>query len=311
MPLSKIRIGTRGSPLALYQANEVRRSLMAAHEFKEDQFEIRIFKTAGDKIQDKALRAFGGKGLFTKEIEDALLAKDIDIAVHSMKDMPTSYPDGLDISSMLPRADVRDAFLSPKASSIMELPEGAILGTSSLRRQAQVKKLRPDIQVVTYRGNVETRLRKLKEGVVDATLLAAAGLKRLEKADVITSYIDTDIMLPAVAQGAIGIESREDDLDMAEILAPINHQPTKLCIDIERAYLARLDGSCQTPIAGLAEISQDGKTVAFRGQILKPDGSKAHAGSSSAPITKTQSLGKELAEQLLSEAGGNFFNFKD
>ena len=211
MQSQKINIGTRGSPLALWQANNVRDLLIKAHSLKQDQVDIHVIKTSGDKIQDKALRAFGGKGLFTKEIEEALLEKRIDIAVHSMKDMPTILPDGLEISCYLERQDVRDAFLSPKAPTIQELPQGAVLGSSSLRRQAQIKRLRPDIQVVTYRGNVETRLRKLHEGEVDATLLACAGLKRLGMENVITSCVEVDEMLPAIAQGAIGVENRQDD----------------------------------------------------------------------------------------------------
>ncbi len=301
----KINIGTRGSPLALWQANTVRELLMSSHGLSEDQVAIHIIKTSGDKIQDKALRAFGGKGLFTKEIEEALQDKRIDIAVHSMKDMPTQLPDGLEISCYLKREDVRDAFLSPKAKTLLELPQGAVLGSSSLRRQAQVKRLRPDIQVVTYRGNVETRLRKLEEGEVDATLLACAGLKRLGMEDVITSCVEIDDMMPAIAQGAIGIEQRSGDDLIRELLTPLNHKPTEVCVKTERAFLRALDGSCQTPIAGLAELNED--QIVFVGEILKPDGSIHFEASGEAAIKDGEKLGRELAEQLLQQAGEDFF----
>lgn len=307
MSIDKIKIGTRGSPLALYQAHEVRRRLMTAHGFEDNQFDIKIIKTSGDKIQDKSLRSFGGKGLFTKEIEEALLDKSIDIAVHSMKDMPTVYPDGLTIECILPREDVRDAFLSPKAKSLKDLPEGAVFGTSSLRRAAQVRTLRPDLKIVEFRGNVQTRLQKLEDGVADATLLAAAGLKRLQLKDVVTSYIETTDMLPAIAQGAIGVESRCGDYDMAEILSAINDPDTKVCVDVERAFLAKLDGSCQTPIAGLATLDASSESLHFKGQILKPDGSQSYAGDATAALSDVNGLGPEIAEQLLSEAGDNFF----
>ncbi|MGH1350305.1 MAG: hydroxymethylbilane synthase [Methyloligellaceae bacterium] len=301
----KINIGTRGSPLALWQANTVRELLMSSHGLSEDQVAIHIIKTSGDKIQDKALRAFGGKGLFTKEIEEALQDKRIDIAVHSMKDMPTQLPDGLEISCYLKREDVRDAFLSPKAKTLLELPQGAVLGSSSLRRQAQVKRLRPDIQVVTYRGNVETRLRKLEEGEVDATLLACAGLKRLGMEGVITSCVEIDDMMPAIAQGAIGIEQRSGDDLIRELLTPLNHKPTEVCVKTERAFLRALDGSCQTPIAGLAELNED--QIVFVGEILKPDGSIHFEASGEAAIKDGEKLGRELAEQLLQQAGEDFF----
>ncbi len=301
----KINIGTRGSPLALWQANKVRELLMSSHGLNEAQVVIHIIKTSGDKIQDKALRAFGGKGLFTKEIEEALVDKRIDIAVHSMKDMPTQLPDGLEISCYLKREDVRDAFLSPKAETLLDLPQGAVLGSSSLRRQAQVMRLRPDIQVVTYRGNVETRLRKLKEGEVDATLLACAGLKRLGMEDVITSCVEIDDMMPAIAQGAIGIEQRSGDDLIRELLTPLNHKPTEVCVKTERAFLRRLDGSCQTPIAGLAELNED--QIVFVGEILKPDGSLHFEASGETAIKDGEKLGRELAEQLLQQAGEDFF----
>ncbi len=237
--------------------------------------DIRVIKTTGDRIQDRPLSEAGGKGLFTKELEEALLAGEIDLAVHSMKDMPTLLPAGLTIACLLPREDVRDAFISRKASSLAALPAGAVVATSSLRRQAQVLHVRPDLKVVPMRGNVETRLRKLEDGVADATLLACAGLRRLGLADRITSAIATDEMLPAVAQGAIGVEMRSGNMLMAELLAPINDEATALAVTAERAFLARLEGSCRTPIAGLAEL--DGGRLVFRGMILTPDGREAHA----------------------------------
>ena len=305
MQASIIRIGTRGSPLALAQAREVQHRLETAHGAGRLGFEVRVIKTSGDRIQDRPLSEAGGKGLFTKEIEEALLAGDIDIAVHSMKDMPTVLPDGLTIACLLPREDVRDAFISGTAASLAELPRGAVVGTSSLRRQAQVKRARPDLVVVPMRGNVETRLRKLADGAADATLLACAGLKRLGLEHRITAPVPVDAMLPAIAQGAIGIETRSDDAAAAELIAPINHQATALCITAERAFLARLDGSCRTPIAGLAVL--DGDRLAFRGMILTPDGARCHEtrreGRPEAAIT----MAEDAAAELLALGGPDFF----
>ncbi len=301
----KIRIGTRGSKLALAQTYETRDRLMAAHGLAEDDFEIEIIKTSGDLIQDKALSAFGGKGLFTKEIEDALLAGGIDLAVHSMKDMPTKLPDGLTIPCLLPREDVRDAFISLKAERLTDLPQGAVMGTSSLRRQAQVKNRRPDLKVILYRGNVETRLKKLEEGVADATLLASAGLRRLGLADRITSLIETDEMLPAVAQGAIGIETREGDERIGALLAPLNDVATTICVTAERAFLAELDGSCRTPIGGLAELA--GGRVRFHGQILTPDGAESHATTRDGTPAEAEAMAVDAARELLKGAGPDFF----
>lgn len=301
----KIRIGTRGSKLALAQTYETRDRLMAAHCLGQHDFEIEIIKTSGDLIQDKALSAFGGKGLFTKEIEDALLAGAIDLAVHSMKDMPTKLPEGLTIPCLLPREDVRDAFISLKARRLAELGEGAVMGTSSLRRQAQVKALRPDLKVILYRGNVDTRLKKLEEGVADATLLASAGLRRLGLADRITSLIETDEMLPAVAQGAIGIETREGEGRIGELLAPLNDPATTICVTAERAFLAELDGSCRTPIGGLAELV--GGRVRFRGQILTPDGTESHATEREGTPEEAAAMAVDAAKELLKAAGPDFF----
>jgi hydroxymethylbilane synthase len=302
---STIRLGTRGSPLALAQANEVRQRLEAAHGPGRLAFEVRAIKTSGDRIQDRPLAEAGGKGLFTKEIEEALLAGEIDVAVHSMKDMPTLLPPGLTIQCLLPREDVRDAFISSKAASLADLPHGAKVGTSSLRRQAQVRHARPDLVVVPLRGNVETRLRKLAEGAADATLLACAGLKRLGLTDCIASPVPPEEMLPAVAQGAIGVEMRADDPAIAELLAPINHQPTALAVAAERAFLAKLEGSCRTPIAGLAELL--GGHLMFRGAILTPDGSQCHATRREGRPEEAIKLAEDAAAELLGRAGPDFF----
>jgi hydroxymethylbilane synthase len=302
---SKIRIGTRGSKLALAQAHELRARLSVAHELSEEDFEIVVIKTSGDLIQDRPLASVGGKGLFTKEIEDALLDGGIDLAVHSMKDMPTRLPEGLDIPCFLPREDVRDAFISLKVKRLADLPRGAVLGTSSLRRQAQVKRLRPDLKVITYRGNVDTRLRKLEEGVADATLLAFAGLKRLGLEHRVTALISTDDMLPAVAQGAIGVEIREDDDRMFGMLEALNHTETATCVAAERAFLAVLDGSCRTPIAGLAELT--GGELRFRGSILTPDGRQCYETERRGSPSEAALLGQEAARELLSIAGPGFF----
>ncbi len=301
-----IRIGTRSSPLALAQAYETRSRLMEAHDLPESRFEIIKKTSAGDRIQDKALRDFGGKGLFTKEIEDALLADEIDIAVHSMKDVATDLPPGLTIPCLLPREDVRDAFLSFKAKNIMDLPHGAVVGTSSLRRQSQIRHLRPDLEVITYRGNVQTRLHKLEEGVADATLLAHAGLRRLGYEDKITSLIEIDEMLPAVAQGAIGLQIRDADPEMAALIAPLNHRKTFDCVMMERAFLGRLDGNCRTPIAGLAVMA--GNVISFRGMILSPDGAEAHETTRTGPVSDAEKLAIDAADELLDKVGADFLD---
>ena len=303
-----IRIGTRGSPLALAQAHEVRRRLIAAHGTPESLIEIVVIRTSGDRIEDRPLSEIGGKGLFTKEIEEALLAGGIDLAVHSMKDMPTVLPDGLEISSHLPREDVRDAFLSPRAATLADLPPGAVVGTSSLRRQAQVLRARPDLRVVPFRGNVETRLRKLGDGVADATLLACAGLRRLGLADKITATLSTNDFLPAVAQGAIGIEIRSGDDRARALLAPLDDADTSLCIMAERAMLARLDGSCRTPIAGLAQLSAG--TLTLRAMILSPDGRDAHGTQRQGRPADGPAMGRDAADELLGRAGPDFLTAK-
>jgi hydroxymethylbilane synthase len=305
MSSETVKIGTRGSPLALAQAHETRARLMAATGRPEGDFEIVVIKTSGDMILDRPLSEVGGKGLFTKEIETALLDGSIDLAVHSSKDMPTVLPDGLFLSGFLPREDVRDAFLSPRAKSLAELPAGARVGTSSLRRRAMVKRLRPDLEVVEFRGNVQTRLKKLADGVADATLLAYAGLRRLGQEAVVTSVIETDDFLPAVGQGAIGIESRMGDTVINSMIALIHHAETAVALTLERAFLAELDGSCRTPIAGLARV--EGDQVRFDGLILRPDGSEAHATSRSGPIIRAEALGRDAGRELKARGGPDFF----
>ncbi len=304
---SIIRIGTRGSPLALAQAHQVGRELIQAHDWPDTKIEIVIIKTSGDQILDRPLSEVGGKGLFTKELETALLAGDIDFAVHSMKDVATMLPDGLEISSILEREDVRDAFISLKYKSLAELPSGAVVGTSSLRRQAQLKSLRPDLSVVEFRGNVQTRLKKLQDGIADATFLACAGLNRLGMSDRITSAIETEMMLPAAAQGAVGIETRIDDEITRVLVAPLNHPETALCVEAERAFLARLDGSCRTPIGALAELDRKTNTIRFRGQILSPDGQTTYAEASVGKPAEAVKLADAAGIKLLEQAGPGFF----
>lgn len=303
---SPMRIGTRGSPLALLQAQETRQRLMDMHGLDQSFFEIIVIKTSGDRIQDRPLREVGGKGLFTKEIEEALLDGRIDIAVHSMKDMPVDQPDGLILDCYLPREDVRDAFLSPVADNLSELLPGASVGTSSLRRKAQILYRRPDLQVVEFRGNVQTRLRKLEEGVAACTFLAMAGLNRLGLEEVANGPISVNQMLPAVAQGAIGIERRLDDDTMHEMLVPLHDFPTGHRITAERAFLRELEGSCQTPIAGLAELSGD--SLRLRGEILRPDGSECLTHEVTGHVDEAEDLGIALAKVLLTEAGASFFD---
>lgn len=300
-----LRIGTRGSPLALAQAHETRARLMAAHGLAEAAFEIIVIKTTGDNVQDRALSEIGGKGLFTKEIEEALIDNRIDIAVHSMKDAPTNRQPGLSLLTYLPREDVRDAFICPTASRFEDLPEGAVVGSSSLRRRAQVLARRPDLRMVEFRGNVQTRMKKLADGVASATFLACAGLHRLGFDDPMVHAIEPSDMLPAVAQGAIGIEARTDDETVATLLAPLDDQPTRLRLTAERAFLGALDGSCRTPLAGLAEL--DGKRMLFRGEILRPDGTVRHVARREGPLTDAEAMGLDAAAELRAVGGPRFF----
>lgn len=298
------KIGTRGSPLALWQAHEVRRCLMAALALPIEAFEIAVIKVTGDQIQEKSLREAGGKGLFTREIEEALLAGLIDIAVHSTKDMPTLQPGGLTLDCYLPREDVRDGFVSPHVAGLMDLPQGAVVGSSSLRRRAQLAHRRPDLQLVEFRGNVQTRMTKLQDGVAMATFLAMAGLNRLGMSEA-ARPVAVDDMLPAVAQGAIGVERRLADPRAEAMLSAIHHTPTGHELTAERAFLLRLDGSCETPIAGLAQL--EGEVLWLRGEILRPDGTKVIKGEIRGPVADGADLGKTLAADLLGRAGPDFF----
>ncbi len=307
-PSAPLRIGTRGSPLALAQAYETRQRLVNAFELPPEAFEIVVIKTTGDRVLDRPLKEIGGKGLFTREIEDDMLSGKIDIAVHSMKDMPVQQPDGLTLDTYLPREDVRDAFVSPNFKALSDLPAGTVVGTSSLRRKAQLMNKRPDLDVVEFRGNVQTRLKKLEDGVAACTFLAQAGLNRLDMAHVAQSAISVEDMLPAVAQGAIGIERRIDDMRAAEMLAAIHHGPTGQRLAAERAFLSALDGSCETPIAGLAEL--DNGTLRLRGEVLRPDGSETIGDDRTCLIEDGAQLGTEMAQSLLSQAGPDFFSWR-
>ena len=307
-PTRPFRIGTRGSPLALAQAHETRARLMQALGLPEAAFEIVVIKTTGDRVLDRPLKEIGGKGLFTREIEEDMLAGRIDIAVHSMKDMPVDQPEGLTLDCYLPREDVRDAFVAPAGGTLADLAPGTVVGTSSLRRRAQLLNRRPDLSVVEFRGNVQTRLKKLADGVAHCTFLAMAGLNRLGMSHVAASAIEPEEMLPAVAQGAIGIERRIDDSRAEAMLARIHHTETGQRLAAERAFLAALDGSCETPIAGLAELNGD--KVRLRGEILRTDGSEAVAGEISGAITDAAEIGAALAHDLLDRAGPGFFDWR-
>jgi len=304
---SQLRIGTRGSPLALAQAHTVRNLLAAAHPSlaAEGAIKIEIIKTTGDSVVDRTLSSIGGKGLFTKEIEQALIDQSIDLAVHSMKDVPTYLPDGLIVDCILEREDPRDAFFSSDGRGVGELEPDSVVGTASLRRQAQLLHARPDIRVVPFRGNVETRLAKLAAGVVDATVLAVAGMKRLGRAAQIQTIIPPEIMLPSVAQGAIGIERRIEDERVAALLAPLNHAESAARILAERTLLGVLDGSCRTPIGGLAEIA-DG-TLTLRALVIRPDGSVRHDAVISGTVADAARIGHEAGMDLKHRAGPGFF----
>ncbi|MFC7048074.1 hydroxymethylbilane synthase [Emcibacter nanhaiensis] len=302
-----IRIGTRGSQLALAQAHETKERLLAAHpDLREEQIEIVVMSTKGDRILDRPLAEIGGKGLFTEEIETALLAGDLDLAVHSLKDMPTELPDGLELAAYLEREDERDAFISAKANSLSDLPAGSVVGTASLRRQAQTLALRPDLKVITFRGNVQSRLRKLEAGEVDATYLAMAGLNRLALEDERVHALAIDELLPAVAQGAICIEIASDNAHARALVAPLNHAPTEQRVVAERAFLNELDGSCRTPIAGLATL--DGDRLHLQGRLLDLDGTEMYEDSLDGPASEAERIGRELGRKLKAAAGPAFFD---
>ena len=300
-----LKIGTRASALAMAQAHEARARLMAAHGLPESAFEIVPLTTSGDRFQDRPLSDAGGKGLFTKELEEGLLDGRIDIAVHSSKDMPTALPEGLELSAFLPREDVRDVFLGMAAARIMDLPQGARVGSSSLRRQALIRRLRPDLDVVLFRGNVQTRLRKLDEGVADGTIFALAGLKRLGLAHLATDIMPVEDFPPAPGQGAICIESRVGDSETLRMVAAIHDVETGQALACERAFLAALDGSCRTPIAGHAIVAE-GK-LSFRGLIITPDGRTAHEISASGTPADAARLGVEVGAEIRAKAGNAFF----
>ncbi len=304
------RLGTRGSPLALAQAHELRARLAAAHPAlaAEAAVEIVVIKTTGDKVQDRTLAEIGGKGLFTKEIEEALLDKRIDAAVHSMKDVPTWLPDGLTIAAILPREDPRDVLLAPGAISLAALPKGAVVGTASLRRQAQVLLARPDLKVVPMRGNVGTRLNKVRAGDVNATLLALAGLRRLKLAEGIaadSAVLGVEEMLPAAAQGAIGVEIRAGDARARDLVAALDDAPSSVCVAAERACLEVLDGSCRTPIAALAEVAGD--EMRLRALVAMPDGRHAHRAEQRGAVADAEALGRAVGNELRAAAGPAFF----
>ena len=299
--LPKIRIGTRGSPLALAQAHETRDRLMAAHGLDSAAFEIITFTTTGDAIRDRPLSEIGGKGLFTKELEEALFAGSIDLAVHSMKDMPAKPPVGLDIAALLPREDPRDAFISLTSKTLRELPQGAILGSSSVRRTAQALRVRPDLGSVPFRGNVQTRLKKLQDGIAHATFLAVAGLNRLGLSDKITSIMSMDEMLPSVAQGAIGIQINARDEATRKMLLPLNDEETSIAVICERGFMAALDGSCRTPIAGHA-IIENGR-LKFRGEALTLDGKHVFTVSREGPLSDGLKMGVDAGEEVKAHGG--------
>jgi len=297
-----IKIGTRGSPLALAQAEDVKARLIKAHEdLSADTVEIVVIKTTGDRILDRHLMNAGGKGLFTKEIEDALCA------VHSAKDMPTVLPDGLILSAFLPRETINDAFISTRYETFDALPEGSVMGTASLRRRALTLRRRPDLKVVTFRGNVQTRLRKLNDGEADATFLAVAGLNRLGMQETVTEELSLEDFPPAPAQGAVTVETRSDDAQMITLLKPLHSDQTALETSAERAFLKALDGSCRTPIAGFARA--EGNKLTLKGYLLSLDGTQVfeEVGSSNLNTEDAVALGKTLGESIRNKAGSDFF----
>ncbi len=306
MQTTTLKIGTRGSPLALAQAQETRSRLMAAHALPETAFSIDVISTSGDRIQDRPLSEVGGKGLFTKEIEEALLSGRIDIAVHSSKDMATRLPEGLELSAFLEREDPRDAFVGRASASIEGLPLGATVGSSSLRRQAQVLRLRPDLKVVMFRGNVQTRLRKLDDGIADGTILALAGLNRLGMPHIATDVMSVEMFPPAPGQGAIAIETRSGDTRISELVAAIHHAPTGHALVCERAFLSALDGSCRMPLAGYA--ATDGDRLTFSGSVLSPDGTQYYHASGNGSAADAAEIGLAAAEKVRAQAGPRFFD---
>ncbi len=302
---SILRLGTRGSPLALAQARMVQSRIAAAQDIEPSRIAIEVIQTSGDRIKELPLADAGGKGLFTKEIEEALAERRIDLAVHSAKDLPTTLPPGLELAAFLPREDPRDVFVSTKAKTLLALPPGARVGTASLRRQALVKRLRPDLHVEPMRGNVDTRLRRINDGVADGTILALAGLKRLGLQSAAASVFEVDEFLPAVGQGVIAIEIRADDTATYAAITAINDASTAIALAAERAFLAALDGSCRTPIAGHAIVTAN--RIRFRGLIIKPDGSELHETAREGSAKDAAALGADAGRELRSRGGPDFF----
>ena len=305
-PRLALRIGTRGSPMALRQTGLVRDRLAAAHSelAAPGAIEIVTIRTTGDQVQDRRLAEIGGKGLFAKEIDAALLARRIDLAVHSLKDLETRLAIGIAIAAVLPRDDPRDAFLSAKAARLVDLPQGAVVGTASLRRQAQLLRLRPDLRIVALRGNADTRIRKLQAGEVDATLLALCGLERLGLAHLAAEILSPEIMLPAVGQGALAVACRAGDDAVPRLLAPLDDPPSRACTEAERAMLDALDGSCHTPVAALAEIA--GEELTIRGLLLTPDGASEVRARRTGPAVAAAALGSALGDELRGRSGPEF-----
>ena len=299
-----LKIGTRGSPLALAQALEVKNEILKHHKLDDESVEIISISTRGDRVLDRPLMEIGGKGLFTEEIEKKLFNNEIDIAVHSMKDMPTVFPNGLGINTFLKREDYRDSFISLNFKSIKELPLGAIVGSSSIRRKAQLLSIRSDLNVVEFRGNVQTRLKKLQDGKADATFLACAGLLRLGMKNLVNP-IDPEVMMPAVAQGIIGIEQRLSDNEITNLLSPLNHQETMIQATVERSFLKVLDGSCRTPIGSISKII--GEKIFLSGQVIKPDGSEIVSGYWEGLAAKPNDLGEMAGYEIKAKIGDSFF----
>tara|TARA_B100000686_G_scaffold355084_1_gene469748 strand:+ start:7224 stop:8135 length:912 start_codon:yes stop_codon:yes gene_type:complete len=301
-----MRIGTRGSPLARAQAEEVLNRLIAAHPSLNGNIFIDIIKTTGDKFLKSSLSEIGGKGLFTKEIEEALIDKRIDLAVHSMKDVPTNLPSGLVIDCILPRVDPRDVLITTKTNNVKDLPQYSKIGTASLRRKAQLLRSRPDLEITIIRGNIGSRISKVMDGQVDATLLAYAGLHRLGIYQKQWSILSPEEMLPAVAQGAIGIERRENDEITAQVVKSLNCVESQIRISTERAFLATLEGSCRMPIGALAEFV-DSKVIKLRGLIADPDGKSHHEVERTALLSEAETLGKELGFELKAQSKNNLW----
>lgn len=305
---AQLKIGTRGSPLALAQARQVRAAIARLHDIPEDEILIDTISTAGDRSQgsNRSLSDIGGKGLFSKEIEERLLSGDIDLAVHSAKDMATRLPDGLEMEVFLPREDVRDAFICLVAENLDGLPEGAIFGSSSLRRRAQLLRVRPDLEVVEFRGNLGTRLAKLEQGIAAATLLAAAGLNRLGQTHRAQGFLDPEIFPPAPAQGAIGLETRVGDERTMAYISGLNDEMTKRAVQAERAMLAVLDGSCRTPIGVYTRHEDD--QFRMTGQVLSPDGAQAFQAELAGSQQDAAALGHALGKDLVGQAGESFMD---